>query len=331
MEENEDNIELKAEENTEFMSTEEILNSHCPEGMKSCLCCGVFFTPVNSVQKYCDFCKGSHNNARTVAKIDRDIERHNWDYNKFMPRKLYDITCKNCGKVFQHPRPSLKEFCSAHCRNTYIQKTAICANCGKNLVEACVIVDPDKYLCGMRYYCSPECKREYAMKNRYIHTCKYCGKEYNTLDGKGGQYYCSQECMGADRRKGEKKKKKKSRIHICPICGKEFTAHGNAVYCSDACRAAHQKQLYDPNNENSLLQPCTCVVCGKIFEGRKNQKYCSAACRTANKRETERKKRTLENPRSDNQKQSSRKIDSVYVQKTGCVRFAEHHIKTVFA
>lgn len=88
-----------------------------------------------------------------------------------------------------------------------------------------------------------------------IDVCKRCGKEY-VVEG-GLQKYCKgcakqaiRESVNASKRahaarnradpeKNAKIKRGKQSIGIkstCPICGKEFMAKSNAMYCSDECR-----------------------------------------------------------------------------------------------
>ena len=63
-------------------------------------------------------------------------------------------------------------------------------------------------------------------------------------------------------------------IHICKMCGKEFSDnYNNTHFCSRCCYDTFRKQ-------NSKLKNVVCPICGKIFHQKtKNQIFCSVECR----------------------------------------------------
>jgi len=88
--------------------------------------------------------------------------------------------------------------------------------------------------------------------------CAYCGKEFAR---RGGQKYCSAECLEA------------SRKVKCAYCGKEFVQlyDRRQKYCSHSCSS---QAMYERKTT------CHCLNCGKKFmRNFVNERFCSDACR----------------------------------------------------
>lgn len=98
--------------------------------------------------------------------------------------------------------------------------------------------------------------------------CDECGKKYIAFDCGQASHFCSKSC------RDKNKKKRITKVLICPQCGKEFETRrfNKTRFCSRECA-----QIY---NHALAVENKTCPVCGKIFECYKyrNQECCSAEC-----------------------------------------------------
>ncbi len=109
------------------------------------------------------------------------------------------------------------------------------------------------------------------MRTLYKHTCKCCGKEFETKYR--GNQYCSRNCVNTP-----------CIETTCQICGKSYLAAPrnikNAKWCSVECRNTYNRERQA--HKTCKQSTCTCVVCGNEFQVRasvaKVQKYCSQAC-----------------------------------------------------
>lgn len=96
-------------------------------------------------------------------------------------------------------------------------------------------------------YCTSACKDKYgAAGGRYQKkptmtvTCKQCGKEFQTNDGK--RRYCCQECYDL----AQIARRTKATQRVCPICGKTFeSSHWSKTYCSGRCRFEARRREQD--------------------------------------------------------------------------------------
>lgn len=89
-----------------------------------------------------------------------------------------------------------------------------------------------------------------------IRKCKYCGKKFDTADGR--RTYCSEECQRAAKKEYLKqyrkltasKAPKPKYIKICAVCGAEFsTERSTQVYCSKQCAKKYQKHCVREYNK----------------------------------------------------------------------------------
>lgn len=96
-------------------------------------------------------------------------------------------------------------------------------------------------------------------------TCDYCGDEFESPRNAPG-VYCSQECMGLDRR---------DRVALeCENCGTEMEvpkSEADRRFCSQDCRA---------EGLSIDLDRRSCEMCGRTFsvERHKETRLCSRAC-----------------------------------------------------
>ena len=116
--------------------------------------------------------------------------------------------------------------------------------------------------------------------------CQQCGKEaMSRVLGVGGirTQFCSLECMGKARRKGEERP--------CPICGKTFYSKASKPqkFCSPACM--YQGRQYPAQRQSRLgYHPkiLTCRTCGKEVPARgtggNRTAFCSNECAQAARR-----------------------------------------------
>jgi endogenous inhibitor of DNA gyrase (YacG/DUF329 family) len=68
--------------------------------------------------------------------------------------------------------------------------------------------------------------------------CKNCGKELDRLPGQKARRFCSDKCRLEWWNSHPEAVSRKAVYHfVCPTCGAEFTAYGNArrKYCSHSC------------------------------------------------------------------------------------------------
>lgn len=109
--------------------------------------------------------------------------------------------------------------------------------------------------------------RQWVCSNAHFNTCLTCGKKFPVAkDGKTSNY-CSQKC---NNNKPEWVRKQMYGTRICEICGKEFVPKQKT---QTICSTVH----YLP-----------CPICGKIVEvkGHKKSKCCSNKCKQELKRRT---------------------------------------------
>jgi hypothetical protein len=104
-------------------------------------------------------------------------------------------------------------------------------------------------------------------KARHKHsTCKHCNSEFIT--DAGYQFFCSNKCKSAWRRKEKLDNIKK----ICPLCKKDFSSNKYAkiIFCSKKCAQQSRIKLIDK----------ICIHCKSPFQTKKSikTKYCSFAC-----------------------------------------------------
>lgn len=84
-------------------------------------------------------------------------------------------------------------------------------------------------------------------------------------------------------------RRKIPRIHRCPVCGGEYTARGNQVYCSEECRQASETERKKKQAEEAAAKPRKksrqtygrriCGYCGEEYTAHNgNQVYCCEEC-----------------------------------------------------
>lgn len=151
------------------------------------------------------------------------------------------------------------------------------------------------------------------MARTYQKTCPECGEVFTT--DRSIKIYCSKKCMNrayakahperlqaACRKYREKNvesrlawQREYQRAHyvhkktgdhgptVCPECGSTFTpAHGNQVYCSDACwvrtrNRMQRERMASARKTHEYVKVCKC--CGVEFKTSKSFKvYCSPKC-----------------------------------------------------
>ncbi|MBQ7463673.1 MAG: RNA polymerase subunit sigma-70 [Lachnospiraceae bacterium] len=70
------------------------------------------------------------------------------------------------------------------------------------------------------------------------HFCKFCGKEVTQNPGRKEKKFCDNKCRMAYWNSHQEEMNTKAVYrYVCPHCGKQFTAYGNANrhYCSRLC------------------------------------------------------------------------------------------------
>ena len=75
------------------------------------------------------------------------------------------------------------------------------------------------------------------------HYCKYCGLKVRQNPARKEKKFCSDACRARWWNEHLDQVKRKAIYHfICPACGKDFTAYGNANrrYCCHACYIAYR-------------------------------------------------------------------------------------------
>jgi endogenous inhibitor of DNA gyrase (YacG/DUF329 family) len=81
------------------------------------------------------------------------------------------------------------------------------------------------------------CRRN-NLGGRISDVCRQCGKPLQHIEHKRPKLFCGGACRSRWWLANAAQENRKAVYHfVCPICGKEFTAYGNAhrKYCSRAC------------------------------------------------------------------------------------------------
>lgn len=200
---------------------------------KSCECCGVYFIPSRSSQKYCPECSAK---PWKVQQVNRAIARNYAIYGR--PGRNGDpefppAICGSCGEEFTHYGLWYKGklFCTARCKMDYISSHTYCAQCGRRMSD---VGKREKLLPGYHvWFCSDECHEQYrldsARKKGTINICPHCGKEFLAR-----RKYCSDECKFAESQKRNFARQKIQVVKICQYCKKEYVGSGEK-YCSSSC------------------------------------------------------------------------------------------------
>lgn len=180
--------------------------------------------------------------------------------------------CEYCGKEFERGGKRHQHvFCSLSCFHKYnvgarwnpnkIVKTTkqICLNCGKDFETA---VRPST----KRKFCSLDCsykyhsgKGNYLWKVRTKVNCKYCGKQFDSLNNAWSALYCSRSCFNkwySENKSGKNSHRWKQIKVTCKECGKDFTTYPARVYkqnrgkfCSKKCQAIwRSNNIYGVNH-----------------------------------------------------------------------------------
>ena len=166
--------------------------------------------------------------------------------------------CVTCGKIFSTDRAEQAkcEDCLAASRSTTLS-TRTCHTCGANFIG------------GPRASYCPTCRaeRQKAQKQKYratgfsrhlgdIDNCVICGGEYVIQSGL--QKYCPKCAPDAvreiDRAQSKnwntahdyyikRRKKSRSGVKVCVVCGREIVPGTPTVTCSPECAAAHRKEV----------------------------------------------------------------------------------------
>ena len=236
---------------------------------KECEACGEMFTPTVPHQKYCPDC--GRNGRRIKRRYEKQIARSR-HYEQLVSPRVYDKTCKVCGKSFKTTYPE-RFLCSDACMKTFAKQKMVCANCGKRITDV-IPVDqiPDSYLHKRKHFCCPECEQEYEKNKFPARICKYCGKVYHSAN----KYYCCEQCRIDDI------KPVKIEGKICQQCGKTYY-NRNMKFCNAAC----QKEY---NKTHKMIRPVSKEAKRKSKMHKKQQE---AWQKTANAQYAEIKKKKL--------------------------------------
>ncbi len=130
-----------------------------------------------------------------------------------------------------------------------------------------------------------------------IRSCKKCGCLYDR--DKTRSYFCEQ-CKAVKAKEYKwntalhtltNAVRSPGRVIRCDICGKEFVARVNQIYCDD-CRATRMSErypkrkfpperYYKDEHGKIILRGIACAQCGKVFDGPPRRKFCSKECKEA--------------------------------------------------
>ena len=187
--------------------------------------------------------------------------------------------CSNCGKEYEGNQKQV--CCSRKCSNELKHPPIYvnCEICGKKIKKLKSELKKNKH-----NYCSNECRKIGLSKFQQgesnpnfkgansIVNCSNCGKSFSVLnctmknsDGSiKKNFYCSQKCKAEHQKellKGENNPHYKGgKIEVvCSFCGKKkliernkFNKNKKHYYCSQKCKAEHQKTFVGPNNPNYI-------------------------------------------------------------------------------
>jgi DNA-directed RNA polymerase subunit RPC12/RpoP len=201
--------------------------------------------------------------------------------------------CKHCHMLM--PPDGKKVYCTMWCK--LLAEQDPCPVCGKSFL-------PSKH---DQKYCSVACQHKVLQKEKPVHVCENCGKEFARFPNtKDSCRFCSRDCSFEYRRKhpeivssytggkinGYKVGAKRNIYYRqCRQCKKTFVSMWEtAVICSDNCRAidgceSARRRSMIAHYKN--ITPLFCTVCGKRFfrkYGSKNITTCSEPCDKALKR-----------------------------------------------
>ncbi len=192
-----------------------------------------------------------------------------------------EFTCYTCGKEFLRYASAVKRsetnryYCSRRChlkgegnpkwQGGIPEKT--CEICGEKYKPI------RRGRATISRFCSRKCQnighsKEMGGENHplwgrhSIKKCLTCGREFKTFNSQN-KNYCSSKCARIARRK--------TRLAICPLCGKEFDKirkQKKQVYCSYECFIKSSKEER------------ICKTCGKSFilNRTSSKEYCSSSC-----------------------------------------------------
>ena len=116
------------------------------------------------------------------------------------------------------------------------------------------------------------------MRRIWNKICPICGAEFETTF-KGTKYCLEHRGL----HKTQRDRILRGPLH-CTHCGKTFEGHGNALFCSEACKKAHlsssHREVATKEPTHGLLRKChdcgrattdyRCPVCQKKFRQRHN-------------------------------------------------------------
>lgn len=233
---------------------------HCNEPPRTCVRCGVQYTPRSTNQRYCSI-------------TCRDGERQ--------PPSMR--ACPQCGTLFL-PRVDTQRYCTSGCRTQFIAAgkprlpEVLCAHCGKTFAPR---------LASQRY-CTSACRvaaiqvARNALKASV--TCSHCGEEF--VPRLNTQALCSERCRNAVYAARVKERKAggeytprtlKRPRRPCPTCGQVFRPESvEQEHCSERCEQLHTDLLRSLNAtfpDHELLAMAdgdpdfdgpsrTCLACG---------------------------------------------------------------------
>ena len=83
---------------------------------------------------------------------------------------------------------------------------------------------------------------------KYENRCRQCEKEIPQQEHRKKRLFCSDECRNLWWNTHKGVIRRKANYHfVCPVCGREFTAYGNAnrKYCSRRCYADARRKKAD--------------------------------------------------------------------------------------
>lgn len=198
--------------------------------------------------------------------------------------------CKHCHMPM--PPDGKKEYCTMWCKR--LAEQSPCPVCGRVFL-------PSKQ---SQVYCSVKCQHDTLKKEKPIHICENCKKEFERMPNtKDSCKFCSRECAFKYRRQhpesvssytGGKingyREGDAAIIHFksCRVCRKTFVArYKNSTICSNDCRAAYCRdsaRARAMTEYYKALKPKDCVICGKGFfvkYGQRTLSTCSDLCSKA--------------------------------------------------
>lgn len=178
---------------------------------------------------------------------------------------MLTVKCRECGRFFE----------------TENWEKVVCDECVKNL-RSTTLADRVCRMCGRTFeggprawYC-PECrhKRQLEQKAKYRangaarklgeeYFCERCGKPYILQSGR--QRYCpicseiavrekDREASIKWNNENKDKRKDRTKIRKCVICGTEYVATGSRNTCSEKCRKEQRRRTQQKADQNRRMR-----------------------------------------------------------------------------